>query len=243
MMQRQRKRQSDNNGRELTQQAPTLSAARISAVRRVLETLPTTQEGAVAQMWQSVARWPSRLRLHAFRIIANKLAADVALRGLLLINRITDNKRQATSDDDTLHLDPNDPDDQQTLDELLALWAHLPAHVQVQGDRDFERFARITVGLQQLINAAPPQATDSWAFDSGPQYCQMLSQANLLPVAALTAQAFISLDGKHTFQIQINHFDDTAPMMERSDLPWRLPAPQRIRITPSNMIVEAEAPA
>jgi len=241
MMRQTRKRRDADNERALTQ-ATALSAARIDAVQQEIEAIPPAPAVSVAQMWRSIARWPTLLRLRAIKILVNKLAADFAFRSLLFVEKITTNEQHvASGNDDMLRLNPNDPEDQQALRELLDLWAHLPGHTHVDNDRDFERFARITAGLQIMMEAAPLQAADSWAFDSGPEYSRMLSQAQLLPAATVTAQAFIGAGDKPTIQVKTSHIDRTgATIVETGVLPWPVPGANTVSIPPSHMTIDAQ---
>jgi len=249
MTRQTRKRRDADQGRALTPaltpaREHTLTAARIATIQRELDAIPPAPDVSVGQVWRSVARWPQLLRLRAIKILVNKLTADLAYRSLLLIDKlaVTDDSHAARANDDMLRLDPTDPQDQQTLQGLLDLWAHLPAHAQVDSDRDFERFARITAGLQIMMEAAPPQAADSWAFDSGAEYSRLLSQVGLLPTSAMTAHAF-EAGAEHFFQVKISQFDGSgAVTMDSNRLYWSAPSTNPVSVPLASAAVEA-APA
>ncbi len=187
-----------------------------------MEQIPPLPSNTTDRVARFAFRLPRRLRVHALRIIANKLAADFAMGFLLLLDESLNDQKQRPAQEQLL--DIQDAEDAQTIGRLLELWADIPGRLNLPDTAHFERFARVTAGLHMMIDAAPAEARDSWVFDSGSQYRSMLLQIGVLPSFAISAHGVSDGKGEPSgAEVKLIRFDGREPGTYTSRVGWTAP--------------------
>lgn len=203
MIKREHEKKRRQQDRELARATRT-DASRISDIERALHALPVLPQNAAVRAVALAERLPKGLQVRVLKIVATKLASDFALRFLLLLDDVLLSGKTRSDE-----LDLDDPKVRQVVSGLLDTWIQLPASIRVQTLQGFGSFARITAGLQVLLESALPEGQSTWVFDAGAQYRSMLFRTHLLPNATLDVHALPGeRASEHAYEVQIARFDD-----------------------------------